>query len=97
MTTTFKTFYAKDRKAWRQWLQKNGLWTKLDHVDNFVIPPDLKKVFAKNKKILKWFEQLGTYRKKQWLYRLANAKLPETTAKRIADLITAANEKINRS
>jgi len=187
-TTTFKTFYTKDRKAWRQWLEKhhsttagvwliyykkssgksrvsyddaveealcfgwidsimkpidedkfmqkftprktksvwsalnksrlkkltkqklmmpagmeiiktakqNGSWEKLDHVENFEIPADLKKFFSKNKKVLKWFEGIAKFSRKQWLYRLHNAKLPETRAKRIAEMIataTAANEK----
>lgn len=77
--------------------KQNGSWTKLDHVDNFLIPPELKKVFVKNKKVLKWFEGLAKSRRKQWLYRLHNAKLPETKAKRIADLITEATEKIKSS
>jgi len=74
--------------------KQNGSWIKLDHVENFEIPADLKKVFTKNKKVLNWFEGLGKFRRKQWLYRLHNAKLPETRAKRFAEIIAAAaNEK----
>src|ERR1043165_7521993 len=29
--------------------KKNGSWTKLDHVESFIIPADLKKIFSKNK------------------------------------------------
>ena len=43
--------------------KQNGSWTKLDHV-NFVIPPDLAKVLAKNKIVLKYFEGLGKVQEK---------------------------------
>ncbi len=72
--------------------KQNGSWTKLDHVENFVIPPDLAQLLAKNKKVLKYFEGLAKSVRKQWLYRLGNAKLPETRAKRIADIIDAAEK-----
>lgn len=73
--------------------KKNGSWIQLDHVENFIVPPDLKKFFAKNKKVLKYFEGLGRFRQKQWLYRLHNAKLPETRAKRMAELVAEAGQK----
>lgn len=72
--------------------KQNGSWTKLDHVENYVIPPDLLKVFAQNKKVLKYFEGLAKFTRKQWLYRLGNAKLPETRAKRIKEIIDAAKK-----
>ncbi len=75
--------------------KENGSWTKLDDIENFVIPPDLAKVLAKNKKVLKYFEGLAKFSRKQWLYRLGNAKLPETRAKRIKEIIEAAkNEEL---
>ena len=67
--------------------KENGSWTKIDHIENYEIPADLKKVFLKNKKLSKYYESLGKSRQKQWLYRLGSAKLPETRAKRIAELI----------
>ena len=73
--------------------KKNGSWEQLDHVENFIVPPDLKKFFAKNKKVLKYFEELGKFRQKQWLYRLHDAKLPETRKKRIAELVAEAKQK----
>ncbi len=57
-----------------------------------MIPPDLAKVFAKNKKVLKYFEGLAKSGRKQWLYRLGNTKLPETRAKRIKEIIDVAKE-----
>lgn len=72
--------------------KQNGSWEQLDHVENFIVPPDLKKFFSKNKKVLKYFEGLGKFRQKTWLYRLHNAKLPETRAKRIAELVAEAGQ-----
>ena len=73
--------------------KKNGSWVQLDHVENFIVPPDLKKLFVKNKKVLKYFEGLGKFRQRQWLYGLHNAKLAETRANRIADLVAEAGRK----
>ena len=73
--------------------KQNGSWTKLDHVENRKIPADLKKVFVKNKKAAKWFEGLAPFKKKQVLYRLGNAKLTETRARRIAEIIAEAKAK----
>ncbi len=77
--------------------KQNGSWTKLDHVENFVIPADLKKLLAKNKKVSKYFEGLAKSVKKQWLYRLGNAKLAETRANRIADIVDAAEKHAMRT
>ncbi|MEP6926223.1 MAG: YdeI/OmpD-associated family protein [Ginsengibacter sp.] len=73
--------------------KKNGSWERIDHVENFLVPPDLKKFFAKNKKVFKYFEVLSKSGQKQWLYRLHNAKLPETRAKRIAELVEESLQK----
>ena len=70
--------------------KQNGSWTKIDHIENFEIPADLKKVFSKNKSLHKYYSQLGKFRQKQWLYRLGSAKLPETRAKRIGEMIKAS-------
>ena len=45
--------------------KKNGSWTQLDHVEDFIVPPDLKKFFAKNKKVLRHFEDLSKSVRKQ--------------------------------
>ncbi len=71
--------------------KENGSWNQLDHVEDFVIPPDLKKLFAKNKKALKYFESLAKSRQKIWLYRLHNAKQPATRKKRFAEFVEEVN------
>lgn len=73
--------------------KKNGSWAQLDHVESFIVPADLKKFFAKNKKVLKYFEELSRSRQKQWLYRLHNARLPATRAKRLEALDAEAKAK----
>ncbi len=73
--------------------QKNGSWSQLDHVENFIISPDLKKLFVKKNKVFKYFEALSKSNQKQWLYRLHNAKLPETRAKRLAEFLLEVNAK----
>ena len=73
--------------------KQNGSWTKLDHVENFEVPADLKKVLAKNKKLAQWFDGLAKFNRKSWLYRLGNAKLPETRAKRIAEMLVEFKRK----
>lgn len=73
--------------------KKNGSWTQLDHVENFVIPPELEKFFVKNKTVLKYFESLSKFRRKQWLYRMNSAKLPETKKKRLEELKAEAKGK----
>jgi uncharacterized protein YdeI (YjbR/CyaY-like superfamily) len=70
--------------------KQNGSWTKLDDIENYIIPPDLKKVLTKNRTVSKYFEGLPKSLQKQWLYRLGNAKLSETRAKRINELTDAA-------
>lgn len=77
--------------------KQNGSWIKLDNVENFEIPADLKNVFVKNKKLLIWFEGLAKSNQKQWLYRLHNAKLLKTKSKRITALIEAYEKKTSKS
>ncbi len=72
--------------------KNNGSWTKLDDVERHVIPPELSTLFAKNKKVFRYFESLSKSNQKIWLYRLNSAKLAETKAKRIKELVTASNE-----
>lgn len=66
--------------------KNNGSWTQLDHVENFLIPPELEKFLANNKTVAKYFEGLSKSTRKQWLYRMNSAKLPETKKKRLEEL-----------
>lgn len=76
--------------------KSNGSWTSIDNVENLEIPPALKKAFNKNKAAFKNFNNSSRSYRKQVLYLLNSAKLPETKAKRIAYMIEmlAANKNI---
>ena len=67
-------------------------WNKLDHIESFTIPLQLKKAFAANKKAKKFFDTLSNTNRKYILYYIHNAKDEEKKAKRIEEIITAANE-----
>ncbi|MCD6010993.1 MAG: hypothetical protein K0Q79_855 [Flavipsychrobacter sp.] len=72
--------------------KKNGTWEKLDTIESFTVPPELKKAFAANKKAAKFFETLGKTNKKYILYYVNGVKSAEKKAKRIEEIIIAANE-----
>jgi uncharacterized protein YdeI (YjbR/CyaY-like superfamily) len=72
--------------------KQHGTWAKLDDIESFTLPPELKKAFAANKKAKKYFDTLGKTNKKYILYYVSNVKDPEKKAKRVADIVAAANE-----
>jgi uncharacterized protein YdeI (YjbR/CyaY-like superfamily) len=67
--------------------KKTGAWSHLDHVDALVMPADLKKAIAKTPGAAAKFKALTPWRQKQFLYRMNDAKKPETRLKRIADIL----------
>ena len=73
----------------------NGRWSAIDHVESHVIPDDFATALAKNKKAKAGFESLSPFVRKQFLFRLNSARRPETRAKRIAELIAAAESRRN--
>jgi uncharacterized protein YdeI (YjbR/CyaY-like superfamily) len=70
----------------------NGSWNKIDHIESFIVPPDLEKGFVKNKKARNFFEGLSNTNKKYILYYINNAKGENLRAQRITDIIIAANQ-----
>jgi uncharacterized protein YdeI (YjbR/CyaY-like superfamily) len=73
----------------------SGRWTALDHVETHTIPDDFKAALMKNRKAKTAYESFSPFLRKQFLYRLNSAKRPETRARRIAELIAAAEARIN--
>ena len=67
--------------------KKTGAWSALEHVDAMVMPPDLKKAIAKTPGAAAKFKALTPWRQKQFLYRMNDAKKPETRLKRIEELL----------
>lgn len=73
--------------------KENGTWSKLDHIEAFVVPPELKKALTANKKAKKFFDGLNSPSPKKYvLYWISSAKQEATRAKRVAEFIDAANE-----
>lgn len=72
--------------------KRTGTWEALVPIENGVIPDDLGKAFARNKKALKNFEAFSASAKRIILEWLANAKRPETRAARIAEIVSKAAE-----
>ena len=77
--------------------KQTGTWGALDSVEAGTIPEDLLKALKKSAGAKKAFDALTPGKRKQFLYRLNDAKKPETRAKRIALMIeelTAATTKV---
>lgn len=74
--------------------KKNGSWTALDKVEEYIMPADLTKAFSKNKKATKYFDAFPPSTKKQILSWIASARQAETRQKRIAETVTMAAENI---
>ncbi|WP_276134555.1 YdeI/OmpD-associated family protein [Polluticoccus soli] len=75
--------------------KQNGSWSKLDSIESFDTPVELKKALAKpaNKKAKKFFDDLNIPSPKKYvIYWISSAKLPVTKDKRIAEFIESANE-----
>ena len=72
----------------------NGTWTAMEEIDNLVIPADLKKMFARNKKASKNFEAFSTSSKKIILNWILTAKRAETREQRIKQAVELATKNI---
>ena len=70
----------------------NGQWTSLDKIDELEIPPDLDKAFKKNKAAFKYFNEASRHNRWRILHRINSAKLPETRAKRITEMVKFMGE-----
>jgi uncharacterized protein YdeI (YjbR/CyaY-like superfamily) len=72
--------------------KENGSWNKLDKIESHELPPEMEKAFKNSKAARKYFDTLGPSTRKYMIYWITNAKLPETRAKRLAELIPALAE-----
>jgi uncharacterized protein YdeI (YjbR/CyaY-like superfamily) len=77
--------------------KKIGTWTALNEVEALVIPADLKKAFARNKKAFRNFSAFPPSSKKIILYWLLSARRPETRHQRIRQTVELAelNQRAN--
>ena len=78
--------------------KENGSWTKLDNIENFIIPADLEKAFTRNKTAKNNFEAMSKTAKKEFLFWLDNTKKDDVRKQRVADIIklTKQNMKLTR-
>ncbi len=72
--------------------KENGSWTTLDHVEDLIIPEDLKDEFENHKGSKEFFESLSPSVKKRMLYWVISAKRVETRQKRIFEIVKSASQ-----
>lgn len=70
----------------------DGSWTRLDDVENLVIPPDLQEAFDAAPTVEATWHDYPRSVKRGALEILVNAKRQSTRARRIADIVAAAEE-----
>ena len=68
----------------------DGSWAALDAVEALVVPPDLARALASNKKARAFFEASAPSSRKGALHWINNVKSPELRAKRIAHVVSQA-------
>jgi uncharacterized protein YdeI (YjbR/CyaY-like superfamily) len=73
---------------------QNGTWTALEKVDQLIIPPDMKKLFDKNKVAGKNFQAFPPSTIRGILEWILNAKKPETRQQRIEQTVALAAKNI---
>lgn len=74
--------------------KKDGSWNALDSIEALEIPPDLEKALSANKMAGQYFNEFPRSVKRGILEWIANAKKPETRAKRIDETVTLAAKNI---
>jgi len=74
--------------------KQNGTWNSLDKIEEIQIPPDLQKLFSKNKTAFKNFEAFPRSGKKAILEWISSAKKEETRQKRIEETVALATKNI---
>jgi uncharacterized protein YdeI (YjbR/CyaY-like superfamily) len=74
--------------------KQTGTWTALEVVDQLTIPPDMQKLFDKNKTAEKNFLAFPASTRRGILEWILNAKRPETRQKRIEETVTLAAQNI---
>jgi uncharacterized protein YdeI (YjbR/CyaY-like superfamily) len=74
--------------------KQKGTWTALEVVDQLTIPPDMQKLFDKNKTAEKNFLAFPASTRRGILEWILNAKRSETRQKRIEETVTLAAQNI---
>jgi uncharacterized protein YdeI (YjbR/CyaY-like superfamily) len=74
--------------------KEKGTWTALEKVEELIIPPDMKKLFDKNKVAYKNFQAFPPSTIRGILEWILNAKKPGTRQQRIEQTVTLAAKNI---
>jgi uncharacterized protein YdeI (YjbR/CyaY-like superfamily) len=74
--------------------KQTGTWTALEVVDQLTIPPDMQKLFDKNKTAEKNFLAFPASTRRGILEWILNAKRSETRQKRVEETVTLAAQNI---
>ena len=77
--------------------KKDGSWTKLDAVEAGIVPPDLARALAANKKAKAFFDGAAPSRRKAMLHFINNVKSPDLRAARVAHVVSQAARGLNPS
>jgi uncharacterized protein YdeI (YjbR/CyaY-like superfamily) len=75
----------------------DGSWSAYDDVENMTVPGDLAEALAADPVAQANFEAFPPSVRKVALYRLMNAKRPETREKRIAEIVADAAANVRRT
>ncbi len=75
--------------------KKDGSWTKLDAIEELIVPTDLQEALAANQTAKKYFESLSKSSKKNLLFWIETAKRSDTRLKRIEKTINSAAQNKN--
>jgi len=70
--------------------KRNGSWTRLDDVENLVVPDDLAAALATNPSARQRWDAFSRSRRRAILEWISQAKRPETRARRIAEAAESA-------
>lgn len=70
--------------------KKTGTWNALNEVDKLLVPPDLAKAFARQRKARTFFDAFPPSFRREILEWIQNAKMPATRSKRIDETVALA-------
>jgi uncharacterized protein YdeI (YjbR/CyaY-like superfamily) len=74
--------------------KRTGTWKATEHVENSVVPDDLRMLFARNKRALKNFETFPPSSKRIILSWIFSAKTAGTRSRRVKETVTLASKNI---
>jgi uncharacterized protein YdeI (YjbR/CyaY-like superfamily) len=70
--------------------RRNGAWESLDAVEALAVPPELEAALAAHPAAARGFAALAPSARKGYLHWIAQAKRPETRARRVAEVVAHA-------